>query len=183
MIKYLNDSHIDQCIEISMLSSRHSGTSKNSNVDLLRCLNLERNCVVGYFVEDKIITWGSARFGLLHGEKTWSILGLYTSDFSDHFSFNRADFGLLISKFFEVAENDRYYNYIYSIATRLERFYDRKWSSNTFLPPTNRYIRKKLIEIPANELAPEQWQQRLLGGIKPDAMSILMRSLKEEFRK
>ena len=183
MIQFLNNTHFDECLKISDLSTRHSGTSKNTHDDLTKCLNFERNTVLGYFENNKLITWTSARFGVLHQQKTWTILGMYTREFTDQFSFNRVDFGLSICKLFEIAEGDGYYDYVYSISTKLERVYDRKWASNRFLPPTARYTRQKIVEVPANTVPPEYWQQRLLGGIKPDDMSILKRSLKEEFRK
>jgi hypothetical protein len=182
-VKLLTCVHETAAKEIARLKNKTSGTTAISDIDLNRLLNLYRNTLYGYFEGEELITWACIRFGDLHGEKTWTVMGIFTKNFSEHFSFNREDFGLIMKTVFEKAEAEGYYSYVYSIATRLEKVYDRKWSTNKFLPPSNRYTREKLIEIPANTKAPEDWQSRLVGGIKPDNVSILRRSLKPEFRK
>lgn len=148
-----------------------------------RLLSNDGNVTMGYFDSSTLVTAVSVRFGELHGEKTWVIAHMFTNRFSNVFSFSRPDFGLIIKSFFEIAEEQKFYNYIYAIPAKLSSVYYRQWKSNPYLPPAGRYDISKILEISANTLPEDNWAARLIGGTKPYDVVINSRKLKQEYRK
>lgn len=186
MLRLLTADDIPAATSISRLKASNSGTQASSIEQIAKTLEtiheLESKFkIVGYFVDDTLVSWMAFKFGELHGEKVWVILHLFTRVFSQVFSWRHPELGLLVKWAFETAEKEKYYTYLYSVSTRLERVYERKWESNPWLPPTGRYTKEYLIRIPANTKA-DNWMNRLADLPKPDAITILKRTLKEEFR-
>lgn len=187
MINRLTTEHVDQARHIATLRSKHSGTAPTpiEKIDwLLESINQEDSgfYLFGYFEGKELISWAALKFVELNGEKVWVIIGLFTSKFNEHFTWNVPELGLLIKHAFEVAEGRGYYSYIYSIATRLERVYYHQWKKNVYLPPTGRYETQVVNRIPPNSTEAEEWQIRMAGLPKPDEISIMRRTLKLEYR-
>jgi hypothetical protein len=186
MLRLLERSDIGEAMALAARHARHSGTEPVSLVeieDLLSEINTDtKNRFFGYFDGRDMLSWACLRFGELHGEKTWSISCLFVRHTREHFSWEPPELGLIVKQGFDYAEAHGYYAYVYSIATRLERVYERKWRTNPWLPPRDRYTKDVIARIPAGEKAPQNWMTRMARLPKPDEMSILRRTLKEEYR-
>lgn len=185
IVRKLGEADIDQIREIAMLRPRVSGTEPPKDIDVfiggLKDPN-SRSEFYGVFDGEQLISWIAFRFGELHGEQVWAILGIYSRVTENFFTFNRPDIKLLIRKAFSTAEDNGVYIYVYSIAKRLEKVYETRWKKNDWITP-GRYELFTIAVIPANVPASENWQLRLMGGVKPDDVVIKKRILREKFRK
>ena len=169
---------------MSRLKKRHSGSTPVSEQKLLNVLNVPSRPsnlqIWGSFKGNRLVSWVAVKYGSVGDEKVWVILCMFTSEFQHTFKWTES-LALLITKAFDYSETNGYYAYIYSIATRLERVYERSWRDNVWLPPRDRYTKERMCIVPAGELAVQNWQQRLLGGVKEHDTSILVRRLKKEY--
>lgn len=179
MIRELTIDDIQQFIEISKIKLAES---EQSSEEMLRYfLTNDKNKVFGYFENELLITGVVVRFGELHGEKTWSIVHMFTRNLRHLFSFSE-DFGQIIAGAFKIAEENGFYRYVYVVNKKHENAYYRMWKTNKYLPPSNRYEIYDLAVVPANTTAPEIWMDRLMGGQKNYDVVIKKRELKNEFR-
>lgn len=174
MIRELTHDDIANAFAISQ-SRRKRSSSNTFTLEEIEKLVLANNCL-GYFEDDRLVTWVSYRFGELHGEKIWCILNMFTSKFTNRFSFDGPDFGPIIKTLFEKAEAWQVYSYIYVVAEKVEKVYYEKWKSK------GRYDTFDLARIPANTVPPENWMTRLIGGTLPYDCVIKKRTLKLEHR-
>lgn len=179
---------------IARLRNRHSGTAPMSNAGLTSILgsigdHASQRRLYGYFDEEgELVSWMSVRYGAFLNEQTrvdeqwWLITGFFTSAFHNHFNFQRPETGLLLAHAFRQAEREQVYTYVYSVASRLQHVYERSWRRQTWIPMTGRYELTDLCTVPANTPAPREWMQRMMGGIKPDAIVFKKRVLRPEYR-
>jgi hypothetical protein len=134
---------------------------------------------IGYFEDDKLISWMNIGFyeSKMRG-KFWVIGGLFTSVFQERFSFSRPEFGLVLKRAFEIAEERGYFQYFYSIAERLERVYERQWRKNPW-GFNGIYELTTLAVVPANTKPESELYWRLMGQeLKPDNIVIKSRKIK-----
>lgn len=172
--------------DIANLKDRHSGTASSPEA-LMTLMEMlvhkdPKTKFIGYFEDSKLVSWMAVRFGTLGEEKVWVILGMYTSRFHNHFSWSPPEVGQLVAWAFNEAEATEHYAYLYTIATRLERVYDRQWQKNPWIPPTGRYTKEVVARVPANTLHELAWLNRMAHLPKPDDISVLKRALKKEHR-
>ena len=135
--------------------------------------------IIGYFDDDKLISWISIGFheSKMRG-KFWIISNFFSSVYTSYFNFNRPEFGMLFKAAFEVAEGRGYYQYFYSIAERLERVYERQWKKNSYAIQ-GKYDLTTLAVVPANTKPEFELYWRLMGQeLKPDNIAIKARKLK-----
>ena len=182
MIRTLVASDVDEALSIAQIKKKKHRNATFSRDDIEQLLLSDRTECLGYFEDNKLITWIAYRFGELHGENIWCIVNMFTSKFASRFSFDGPDFGPIIKTIFEKAEARNVYTYIYVIPQKVEKVYYEKWKTNPHLPPKNRYETFDLAIIKANTIPSEKWMERLIGGTLPYDCVIKKRSLKMEFR-
>lgn len=186
MLRLLTQTDYEAAIAIASLRSKHSGTTA-SLVPLLELMGKfplgedPKTKFIGYFDGDELISWMALRYGTLGEEKVWVILDLFTSRFRNYFSWSHPELGKLVAWAFQEAEDNGYFAYLYSVATRLERVYEMQWRKNPWLPPQGRYEKEVLARVPANTLHELAWLNRLANLPKPDDISVLKRTLKKEY--
>lgn len=182
MIRCLSVTDYSKFLTLTRCKQSKRETSLIDEAAVERLLTRPGNVVIGYFENDDLITAVAVRFGELHGENIWAIAHMFTSRPSNVFSFSRPDFGEIIKTFFEMAESQRVYSYIYAIPANLSSVYYKKWKTNPYLPPTGRYNVSVILTIPAHTVPQEKWAAGLIGGSKPYDIVVNSRSLKPEFR-
>jgi hypothetical protein len=137
------------------------------------------NAIIGYFEDDKLISWIHIGFheSKMRG-KFWVISNFFSSVYTSYFSFNRPEFGMLFKAAFGIAESRGYFQYFYCIAERLERVYERQWKKNTYAIQ-GKYDLTTLAVVPANTKPEFELYWRLMGQeLKPDNIVIKSRKLK-----
>jgi hypothetical protein len=188
VVRLLGENHFDECKKIYKLQQRIGGT-KPITEEIFTSKNkkyFEDNTsfyALGCIENDKIISWISLAFieNKARG-KYWLITSLYTTKFTNYFSFNNAEIGLLIKASFELAESKKYYEYYYSVAERVASVYEKQIQKNTYIP-IGRYDYIQLEIIPANTKPSVDLYWKLLGEeVKLDNMIIKKRVLREAFR-
>ena len=168
--------------DIVLSRKKISGTkpiSAERYVELREEAKSNNSVVIGYFEDDKLISWIEIGFheSKMRG-KFWVISNFFSSVWSSYFSFNRPEFGMLFKAAFEVAEGRGYYQYFYSIAERLERVYERQWKKNSYAIQ-GKYDLTTLAVVPANTKPEFELYWRLMGQeLKPDNIVIKARKLK-----
>jgi hypothetical protein len=178
MIRNLGVDDIEQAYTVAISKPIRNETEYISKTIITDTILDPKNVSLGYFEDDELISWSLVRFGLLHEKKVWAILFFFTKRFSNHFSFKTNDFGPMMDRYFQIAEEREYYSYIYSVPLKSQNAYYRKWKS-----VEGRYITTDLAMVPAGTLPTEGWIARLNGGIKSYDTVIKKRTLKHEFRK
>lgn len=174
--RLLTADDFDKAVEISKLRNRNAGTTaihENAEITLIAALlsNDPRIKVFGYF-EDELISFVAVKFGELGDEKVWVPLYAFTSRFTTYFNWERQDVKELAKMIFTVTEQYGYLSYVYAISSKLERV----------IVPPSRYEKKVIRTVEGGTQAPDNWVKRMIGGIKPDAISIVRTTLKQEFR-
>jgi len=137
--------------------------------------------ILGYFEDEKLISWMNIGFyeNKMRG-KFWVISGIFTSVFQERFSFSRPEFGLVLKRAFEIAEERGYFQYFYCVSERLERVYERQWRKNPW-GFNGRYEFTKLAVVPANTKPESELYWRLMGQeLKSDNIVIKSRKLREQ---
>ena len=182
MLRLLTPNDLDTARQIASLKSVHSGTAiseeaLNTQFYLLWTQD-PKTKFIGYFEDDILISFMIVRFGTLGEDKVWVILGLFTSKFHNHFSWAHPELGQLVEWAFKEAEAHGYNSYLYSVATRLERVYERQWQKNPWLPPTGRYTKEVVARVPANAMHDLAWLNRLANLPRPDGITVFKRTLK-----
>lgn len=177
-----------KCLEISKIKPRVGGTVPISDVSFKDTFtkyfeNNENSYIFGCFEEDELISWIAIGFGESQSlGKFWVISSLYTTRFTTYFSFNNEEIGLLIKTAFEVAESKKYYEYYYTVSSRISTVYEKQIQKNKFIP-IGRYDYKELKTIPANTKPDSKLIWRLMGQeTKPDDTIVKKRILREQFR-
>ena len=168
--------------DIVLSRKKISGTkpiSAERYVELREEAKSNNSVVIGYFEDDKLISWIEIGFheSKMRG-KFWVISNFFSSVWSSYFSFNRPEFGMLFKAAFDIAEGRGYYQYFYSIAERLERVYERQWKKNSYAIQ-GKYDLTTLAVVPANTKPEFELYWRLMGQeLKPDNIVIKARKLK-----
>jgi len=187
--RLVGDEHLFKCSEIYKIKTRISGTTPLSYAIFKSSFakyfeNNDNAYAFGCFENDELISWIALRFieNKSRG-KFWSILALHTTKFTTYFSFNNEEIGLLIKTSFELAESKGYYEYYYSVSSRISNVYERQIQKNKFIP-VGRYDYIELEIIPANTQPSVDLYWKLMGQeIKPDSVVIKKRTLRPQFRK
>jgi hypothetical protein len=193
-VRELRKQDVGEARRIAFLKDRHSGTTPITEDGLDTILASVGDTeaprkAFGYFEGDNLISWLAVRYTAFFDfetqldEKVWLITGLFTSQFHNHFSFGRPEAGTLIAHAFKLAEAEGFYTYVYSVANRLARVYEKQWFKQTWLPATGRYDLLTIGVVPANTEPPTEWQKRMMGGVKPDDIVFKKRVLKQIHRK
>jgi hypothetical protein len=168
--------------DIVLSRNKISGTkpiSAERYVELREEAKFNNSVVIGYFEDDKLISWIEIGFheSKMRG-KFWVISNFFSSVYTSYFSFNRPEFGMLFKAAFDIAEGRGYYQYFYSIAERLERVYERQWKKNSYAIQ-GKYELTTLAVVPANTKPEFELYWRLMGReLKPDNIAIKSRKLK-----
>ena len=116
MIRQLTLEDYPHALLIAKLRSRIGGTSVSTNLDeaLLKYFNNENKISLGYFENDKLISWIAIG---LHENKArgrfWYISFLFNGNIGNYYRFNKPENGLLLAESFTLAESLKYYEYYY----------------------------------------------------------------------
>lgn len=184
-LRVLTGEHFNEALSMPQLKDRHGGSTPNKNYKLRLYPYFSPSpsaVAVGYFENNNLISWASLRFGKQGDMNIWCITSLWTNRFSNFLSFDRPELGMLLKGCFDVAEHRLYWNYFYSISTKLERVYQRQWAKNPWMP-TGRYDLTIYQHVPANTIPEPNFVYKLIGGEpKSNDITIKCRVLKEEFR-
>jgi hypothetical protein len=186
--RLLGEEHFKECLEISRLRSRVSGTKPLPEEVLIELYKKyfeenENYYAFGCIEDGKIISW----IGIVLMEnkargRFWVITTLYTTRFTTYFSFNQEEIGLLIKEAFHLAESKKYYEYYYSVSERIATVYESQYRKNKYVQ-TGRYDLVELDRVPANTQPTTDLYWKLMGQeLKPDAIIIKKRVLRESFR-
>ena len=185
MIRQLTLEDYPHALLIAKLRSRIGGTSVSANLDeaLLKYFNDEKKISLGYFENDKLISWIAIG---LHENKArgrfWYISFLFNGNIGNYYRFNKPENGLLLAESFTLAESLKYYEYYYIISKRIEHVYDRQWRKNSYIP-TGRYETITLDTVPPNTVATTDLYWQLMNReIKPDTMIVKKRILNDKYR-
>ena len=194
MINYktqlLTINNFDPAMKIAQLKSKNGGTTNLSLIDLESRLskyfytkNLDHCVAIGCFDGNELISWVAIGFAETKAKgRYWAITSLYTTKFTNFFSFNNPEIGLLIKHAFEIAESRKYYQYYYSIAERVSKVYETQIQKTTYIP-IGRYDYIEIERIPPNTQPESSLYWLLIGAVlKPDTMIIKKRVLREEYR-
>jgi len=183
-----SNEHFSKCLEISKIKPRVGGTVPISDESFIHKFtkyfeNDENFYAFGCFENDELLSWIAIGFGeSTNTGKFWVISTLYTTRFTSYFSFNNEEIGLLIKTAFELAESKKYYEYYYTVSSRISKVYETQIQKNKFIP-IGRYDYKELKRIPANTKPDSDLIWRLMGEeIKPNVTIVKKRILREEFR-
>jgi len=185
-LKVLNIMDFDEAIKMTSLKSRHGGTAPSDQLDKRYYYYFTTSPIalaLGYYEEDKMISWATLRFGKQDDMNIWTITSLWSNRFSNILSFDKPEMGYLMKGCFEIAEHRKYWDYFYTLASRLEHVYQRQWMKNPWVD-TGRYDLETYARVPANTIPEPRFVYRLLGEqVKPTDMTVKHRSLRPEFRK
>lgn len=189
-VKILTDQDYGRALEIASLKSKAAGTSAVLLEDLEYKLsryfikeNIDDCLAIGCFDNSELISWIAIGFVENKSKgRYWAITSLYTTKFTNFFSFNNPEIGLLIKEAFSIAESKKYYQYYYAIAERVSKVYETQIQKNKFIP-IGRYDYIEIERIPPNTQPESSLYWNLIGGeVKPDTMIIKKRILKETYR-
>lgn len=188
--RILTDEDYGNALTIASLKSKTAGTSSVSLEDLQYKLsryfikeNAEDCVAIGCFDNDKLISWIAIGFVENKSKgRYWAITSLYTTKFTNFFSFNNPEIGLLIKEAFSIAESKKYYQYYYAIAEHVSKVYETQIQKNKFIP-IGRYDYIEIERVPPNTQPESSLYWLLIGAeLKPDTMIIKKRILKETYR-
>jgi hypothetical protein len=189
-VKILTDQDYRDALKIASLKSNTTGRSAVSLETLNNKLSRyfikenEDDCLaIGCFDRDELISWIAIIFVENKSKgRYWAITSLYTTKFTNFFSFNNPEIGLLIKHSFEIAESRKYYQYYYSIAEKVAKVYETQIQKTTYIP-IGRYDYLEVERIPPNTQPESPLYWLLIGGtLKPDTMIIKKRVLREKYR-
>jgi hypothetical protein len=185
MIKFLTLSDLPACTEISALKSRTAGTvplTMGGFIDAYEKYfnNDEHYRAIGYFKNDTLVSFlFISLFENNMRGKFWVIPGLYTKEFNNYFTFNRAEIRELFTAAFNYTESMGWYEYYYCTAERVMNVYERQWKKSQ----SHRYEHILLDVVPPNTKPFYELYWRLMGQqVKPAPMVFKKRVLKHEFR-
>jgi hypothetical protein len=183
------EDHFLKCLEISKIRPRVGGTVPISSESFINTFTKyfednEHSYAFGCFENNELISWIAIGFGdTPNTGKFWVISTLYTTRFTTYFSFNNEEIGLLIKKAFEFAESKKYYEYYYTVGSRISKVYETQIQKNKFIP-IGRYDYRELKTVPPNTKPESELIWRLMGQeTKPDSTIVKKRILRTEFRK
>lgn len=188
--RLLGEEHLEKCFEISKLKSRVGGT-KPPDPDGFKegysayFTDNDERYALGCFDGDELISWIAIGFVDMpdYDYHFWAISALYTTRFVQVFSFNNPEIGLLIREAFALAESKEYYEYYYSVSSRISKVYETQIQKTKYIP-IGRYTYKEVAVIPANTEPDNILFWRLMGQeLKPDDIIIKKRILNPEHRK
>lgn len=186
--RLLGPAHFKECLDIAKIRPKVGGTkplSEETLIELCQKYFVENDnyYALGCIEDGNIISW----IGIVLMEnkargKFWVITSLYTTIFTEYFSFNQQEIGLLIKEAFHVAESKKYYEYYYSVSERVATVYESQYRKNKYIQ-TGRYDCIQLDIIPANTQPSVDLYWKLIGKeLKPHNIIIKKRVLRAEFR-
>ena len=184
-LKVLNISDFKEAIAMTSLKERVGGTTPTENLDKRYYYYFTTSplaLALGYYEDNKMISWATLRFGQQDDMNIWTITSLWTNCFNNILSFDNPELGYLMKGCFEIAERRKYWDYFYTISTKLERVYQRQWAKNPWVD-TGRYDLITYAQVPANTVPEPRFVYRLLGEqTKPVDMTVKHRILRPQFR-
>lgn len=184
-LRVLTSEHFKKAISMTNLKARHGGSAPNAGLKqrLLHYFTPNPKAVaLGYFEDGELISWATLRFGKQDAMNIWCITSLWTNRFHNYLNFDKPELGMLMKGCFDIAEHRKYWHYFYSIATKVEKVYQRQWAKNPWMP-VGRYDLQIYQQVPANTIPTPNFVYQLMGGeTKPDDITIKYRVLKEEHR-
>lgn len=173
MIKILDETYINEMIDIACIKTRISGIEYNRSLQgakehftilFTSFYNGSENFkTFGYFKNDKLISFitlgffENSTFG-----KFYVIAGMHSNQFKNFFSFDNVEFGQLLAECINYAEKLDYNTYYYSVGKRVARVYNRQFSKNPYLDSTS-YQLETIAEIPPNTKPDTLLYWRLMG--------------------
>jgi hypothetical protein len=180
--------HFSECLSISKLRPKAGGTKPISESSFIEKYKKyfegdDNYYALGCVENDIVISWIAIAFieNKARG-RFWIITTLYTTKFTNYFSFNNEEIGLLIKNAFALAESKKYYEYYYSVGERISLVYETQIQKNKYIP-ISRYDYINLDNIPANTQPTVDLYWKLMGEeLKPDNIIIKKRVLRQEFR-
>ena len=181
-VKILSNDYTELCNQIERSKLRLGGSiplSDNRYAELKE-QKLDNFYRVGYFDEDKLISWMNISFHKTSElGKFWVVTGVFIVEQGQYFSFKRPEFGLLFQKAFELAEGHDYFQYFYCVSERVSKVYEKQWSKFNTLNYHGRYELTTREIVPPNTKPNSELAWRLMGcELKPDAIHIKSRILK-----
>ena len=188
MIRFLTLDDFSECVEMSRLKERVSGTVPLpadvwENYYKRYFDGTPDRYSLGYFEENKLTTFMCFIF---HENKArgkfWLIRAFFTNKFNTYFKFDDPDKGLLLKEAFRFAESKGYYEYYYCVSERISKVYERQWLKNKFME-TGRYELIDLATVPAETLPEVDLYLRMMGNsTKPTDTYFKKRVLRPQFR-
>jgi hypothetical protein len=180
--------HFNECLAISKLKLKTGGTKPISEASFIEKYQKyfeddDNYHALGCVENDIVISWIAIAFieNKVRG-RFWIITMLYTTKFTNYFTFNNKEIGLLIKAAFTLAESKKYYEYYYSVGERIALVYETQIQKNKYIP-IGRYDYIELDRISANTQPQVDLYWKLMGEeIKPDNIIIKKRVLRSEYR-
>lgn len=173
MIKVLDETYINQMVEISMIKSRVGGIANHVQGDELLQYRYtqfkpffhgpDKFKTFGYFDNDKLVSFMTLGFFEHQSRGKFYVVAFFaTKKFSNIFTFTNNEYGLLLSECMKYAESEGYYKYFYSIGERIFNVYQTKFAKNPFIDHSL-YERTTVAEIPANTQPKSELYWRLMN--------------------
>lgn len=186
MIVQLNESHLEDCLDIACLKSRVSGTKPLDKKVLKEKIakffsNDENNYAFGHISNtNEITSWIAITFqeNKKRG-RYWAIVVFYAKYFKSYFKFKDSEYEMLIRHCIDFSERKNYYQFYYSVSKRISDAFSEQWKKSN-LTNHESYISLDVDIIPANTKPASELYWRLLGEeLKPDDMLIKHRIKKQ----
>jgi hypothetical protein len=187
MIKILDTTDVDECIEILKLNPKINPNNPLKEEFwkkfLTRYFDCEERCGIGFFDNGKLISWMGIAF---HENKMrgrfWTVSFLHTSRLRKYYTFNVPELGLLAKATMEHAESKKYYQYYYAVGKHRSTVYEKQWMKNKYIM-TGRYNLSDVDLVPAYTKPDSELYWKLMGQeLKPYPILIKKRELKDEFK-
>ncbi len=188
--RLLGEEYLEKCFEISKIKPKVGGTKPPDSEGFKEGYSLyftdnDERYALGCFEGNELVSWMAIGFVDIpdYNYHFWAISALYTTRFVQLFSFNNPEIGLLIKEAFAIAESKEYYEYYYSVSSRISKVYETQIQKTKYIP-IGRYTYKEVAIVEANTQPANILYWRLMGQeLKPDDIIIKKRILKHEFRK
>jgi len=132
MIKLLTTDYLEECLQMMLSQEKIAGypviSTESYEQDLKRYFTKEKHEVIGYFENDKLVSWMVIGF-FYHTEvgDFWFMTIFITSKKRNYFKFNNVDVKSLFKKSYEIAESKGYTQYFYTISEKAEKVYPKQW--------------------------------------------------------
>ena len=184
----LNESHIDECLDMITLKERVAGgipTSKETRTAIYSKYFLDDRDsqgktffrTIGCIEDGEIKGWMAI---MLNDTKSrgryWAIIAFYAKEFSNYFDMNSPTYGQLVRYAIDYCENLQYNEFYYTVTERVANAYERQWKRSKFR--SERYGIETVAVIPPQTKPEVDLYWRLIGErLRDEAMVIKHRML------
>lgn len=179
MIKILTEEYFEECLQMLLSQEKIAGypviDSRFYEQVLRRCFTKEKHEVLGYFEDNKLVSWMAIGF-FYHTTvgDFWFMTIFITSKKRNYFRFSNVDIKSLFKKAYEIAESKGYTQYFYMISERVERVYEKQWYKDN----PKRYELITIAKIPPfTRPAKNLYWKMMNQQVKPHTTYIKMRKL------